>query len=306
MGAAAKFPADLHDGHAQLWSWDYDPDDGWVYVVSTGFQRDKGIILRRVRPAGIGDASQYETWGRAGNRWAWGNDPTLITPDGETWGELSFRRFGKGSWVLGGFLSSQYALGYRTLGQPVSPLTSVPIQTPVVGCGLGRGEPHRLPGGPTVRRLPAAGFTPGHPRRRRIGCVALEYESRVAVPGDAVPHDTARHLAAAPRSRSGRPDQPLALLVVVDDLVEGVPVLRGAVDLAGMTTRRTLRFRRAGGQLIGFFGGEFLVEGLSPRGPRSTGRADPPRCRRRRCAPHQNPATRWDPACCRVRDRRSH
>ena len=134
MGEAAKFPADLHDGHAQLWSWDYDPDDGWVYVVSTGFQRDKGIILRRVRPAGIGDASQYETWGRAGNRWAWGNDPTLITPDGETWGELSFRRFGSGSWVLGGFLSSQYALGYRTLAEPVSPLTSAPIQTPVVGC----------------------------------------------------------------------------------------------------------------------------------------------------------------------------
>ena len=134
MGEAAKFPADLHDGHAQLWSWDYDPDDGWVYVVSTGFQRDKGIILRRVRPAGIGDASRYETWGRVGNRWAWGNDPTLITPDGETWGELSFRRFGRGSWVLGGFLSSQYALGYRTLAEPVSPLTSAPIQTPVVGC----------------------------------------------------------------------------------------------------------------------------------------------------------------------------
>ena len=55
--SAAKFPAGLHDGHAQLWSWDYDPDDGWVYVVSTGFQRDKGIILRRVRPADIGDAS---------------------------------------------------------------------------------------------------------------------------------------------------------------------------------------------------------------------------------------------------------
>ena len=50
MGEDAKFPADLHDGHAQCWSWDYDPDDGWVYVVSTGFQRDKGIILRRVRP----------------------------------------------------------------------------------------------------------------------------------------------------------------------------------------------------------------------------------------------------------------
>ena len=51
MGPKATFPASLHNGYAQLWSWDYNPGDGWVYVVSTGFQRDKGIILRRVRPA---------------------------------------------------------------------------------------------------------------------------------------------------------------------------------------------------------------------------------------------------------------
>ena len=50
MGAKATFPASLYNGYAQLWSWDYNPDDGWVYIVSTGFQRDKGIILRRVRP----------------------------------------------------------------------------------------------------------------------------------------------------------------------------------------------------------------------------------------------------------------
>ena len=46
MGPKATFPASLYNGYAQLWSWDYNPDDGWVYVVSTGFQRDKGIILR--------------------------------------------------------------------------------------------------------------------------------------------------------------------------------------------------------------------------------------------------------------------
>ena len=54
MGAKATFPASMNNGYAQLWSWDYDPDDGWVYVVSTGFQRDKGIILRRVLPGDIG------------------------------------------------------------------------------------------------------------------------------------------------------------------------------------------------------------------------------------------------------------
>jgi len=45
MGEDAIFPAGMHGGYAQCWSWDYDPDDGWVYVVATGFQRDKGINL---------------------------------------------------------------------------------------------------------------------------------------------------------------------------------------------------------------------------------------------------------------------
>lgn len=131
MGEAAKFPADLHGGHAQLWSWDLDPDDSWVYVVSTGFQRDKGVILQRVRPEHIGDSRAYVAWD--GSRW--GGRPTPITPAGETWGELTFRRLDAGTWVLGGFLASEYALGYRVLSTPTTPLRSVPVQTPVRGCG---------------------------------------------------------------------------------------------------------------------------------------------------------------------------
>lgn len=135
MGEAAKFPADLFGGHAQLWSWDYDPGDGWVYVASTGFQRDKGVILRRVRPADIGVADGYQAWGHSGGRWSWGERATVITPAGETWGELSLRRLGPHMWVLGGFMSSRYALGYRTLATPTTSLAHVEIQTPVTGCG---------------------------------------------------------------------------------------------------------------------------------------------------------------------------
>lgn len=135
MGETATFAAALHDGHAQLWSWDHDPDDGWVYVVSTGFQRDKGIIVRRVRPARIGDRDGYQGWGRADGRWQWGVEPEPVTPPGETWGELSFRRLAARTWVLGGFLSSQYALGYRTLSAPTSDPAGIPVQKPVRGCG---------------------------------------------------------------------------------------------------------------------------------------------------------------------------
>jgi D-arabinan endo alpha-(1,5)-arabinofuranosidase len=128
-----KFPAGLHDGHAQCWSWDYDPADGWIYLVSTGFQRDKGIILRRVRPEDIGDPGRYSCWGHGGGRWSWGREPTPLTPDGETWGELSLRRIEKDRWILGGFVSSKYALGYRVIDSPTA-ARDAPLQLPVVGC----------------------------------------------------------------------------------------------------------------------------------------------------------------------------
>ena len=133
MGRRTRFPAGLHHGHAQCWSWDHDPDDGWVYVVSTGFQRDKGIILRRVRPEHLGTADRYVGWGYNRGRWDWGNEPTTITPAGETWGELSLRRLAPDNWILGGFASSKYALGYRTIAHPTANLHETELQLPVRG-----------------------------------------------------------------------------------------------------------------------------------------------------------------------------
>ncbi|WP_280831923.1 DUF4185 domain-containing protein [Mycolicibacterium frederiksbergense] len=141
LGEQAKFPADMHGGYAQCWSWDFDPDDGWVYVAATGFQRDKGIVLMRVRPERIGQRSQYLSWGYTGTRWEWGRQATPITPAGERWGELSLRRMAPGKWILGGFLASSYALGYRVVASPVANMHTTPIQTPVIGSSW-RGEDH--------------------------------------------------------------------------------------------------------------------------------------------------------------------
>jgi hypothetical protein len=132
LGGKTKFPAGLHGGHAQCWSWEYDPVDGWIYVASTGFQRDKGIILQRVRPEHIADRRQYVGWGRRKGLWSWANAPTPLTPAGETWGELSLRRLETGRWILGGFLSSGYALGYRVMNSPTA-MRAAPLQRPVVG-----------------------------------------------------------------------------------------------------------------------------------------------------------------------------
>jgi len=78
----------------------------------------------------LGDRSKYLGWGHG----RWGKEATVITPDGETWGELTLRRLDCGTWVLGGFLSSSYALGYRTIATPTADLADVPIQRPVLGC----------------------------------------------------------------------------------------------------------------------------------------------------------------------------
>ena len=130
LGKPARFPAGLYSGHAQCWTWDYNPEDGWVYIVSSGFQRNKGLILRRVRPEHIGDQSRYLAFAEG----KWGEEAHVITPPGETWGELSLRRLDCGTWILGGFLSSEYALGYRAVASPTAELGRVPLQRPVLGC----------------------------------------------------------------------------------------------------------------------------------------------------------------------------
>ena len=73
------------------------------------------------------------SWGYADGRWAWGDAATPITPQGEKWGELTFRRMAQGKWVLGGFLASKYALGYRVVDSPVANMHTTQLQIPVVG-----------------------------------------------------------------------------------------------------------------------------------------------------------------------------
>ncbi|QGJ95073.1 lysin A [Gordonia phage RedWattleHog] len=138
MGNSAKFDATMNGGRTQCWGWDYDPDDGYVYIVSTSFKRDRGISLRRVRPAGLGDWRLYENWGWDGKRWAWGAvEASSITPPDERWGELAFRRMKSGQWILGGFLSSKYNLSYRVIESPTANLYTTPLQTLVVGSAWG-------------------------------------------------------------------------------------------------------------------------------------------------------------------------
>jgi Domain of unknown function (DUF4185) len=146
------FPGDLHGGLAQLWSWDYCAKDGYIYIVSTEFKDGGPVILRRVRKGDIADPSKYVGWGWADEQWAWGNEPTSITPNGEDglapeqWRELTLRFVVDDKdnvlFVLfGGLCLSHGGLGYRVLTAPTDNLHAAPLQMAVLGTTWDKNDP---------------------------------------------------------------------------------------------------------------------------------------------------------------------
>lgn len=91
------------NGQRQLWTMEFDPADGFVYIMSTGFQRDKGIILWRVKWDRMWQMDEYQPWTFDGGRWHWGRvgeRPAEILAG--RWGELNLRIV-DGTWCLTGF-----------------------------------------------------------------------------------------------------------------------------------------------------------------------------------------------------------
>lgn len=87
-------------GLMQQATWTYNHDDDHVYVLTTGFQRDKPIILHRVFGGAITDPAAYEPWGFANGAWGWGNPATPVLEG--SFGEMCWRII-DGTWVLSWF-----------------------------------------------------------------------------------------------------------------------------------------------------------------------------------------------------------
>src|SRR5690606_30574422 len=106
---AEMFPGDHLDGLSQQCTWALHPTDGHVYLLTTGFQRDKGAILPRVPQENILDPSAYETYGAVGEgdaqRWDWGLAPTPVL--GGSVGEVCLRMV-EDRWVLIWFNAGLY------------------------------------------------------------------------------------------------------------------------------------------------------------------------------------------------------
>lgn len=99
-------------------------------MYSTGFQRDKPIILHRVPSGSITDLNAYDPWGYANGVWAWGNPPTPIL-DG-SFGEMCLRPM-EGKWVLTWFDAGDYRIDGIIMDYPTSDLYTAYRQTLIWG-----------------------------------------------------------------------------------------------------------------------------------------------------------------------------
>ena len=116
---AEMFPGDHLDGLAQQCTWALHPSDGHVYLLTTGFQRDKEAILQRVPQEKILDPAAYETYGATGEgeeqRWDWWLPPTPVLC-GQV-GEMCLRIV-EDRWVLTWFNAGLYRVDVLLAGSP--------------------------------------------------------------------------------------------------------------------------------------------------------------------------------------------
>lgn len=136
------WPGHAHHGHFQMLTWELGAD-GYVYALTTGFQRDKGLLLHRVPADRLLDPGAWEGWGfagasgatgnDAGGTWAWGRPPTIVLPG--AFGELCLRRLGD-RWWLCAFDAGNYRIDLIPLADgPTTNLHTAPRLTVVAGCG---------------------------------------------------------------------------------------------------------------------------------------------------------------------------
>ncbi|MFJ8310051.1 MULTISPECIES: DUF4185 domain-containing protein [unclassified Streptomyces] len=126
---AARFPGGLHGGLFQLLTWGLG-SDGYVYVYSTGFQRDKPVILHRVPADEITDPAAYQPWGRRDGVWGWGRPPTPVL-EGKS-GEMCLRPLA-GRWVLTWFNAGEYRIDAAVVDTPMADLSTAYRRTLIRG-----------------------------------------------------------------------------------------------------------------------------------------------------------------------------
>ncbi|MGH3775349.1 MAG: DUF4185 domain-containing protein [Pseudonocardiaceae bacterium] len=129
MHTGVTWPGGHHGGLFQMLTCEHG-GDGYVYVCSTGFQRDKGLMLQRVPADRLTDPAAWQAWGYRDGEWAWGNPPTVALT-GEL-GELCLRRV-EGRWLLAFFDAGGYRIDVLCLDSPTANMYEAQRKTLVHG-----------------------------------------------------------------------------------------------------------------------------------------------------------------------------
>lgn len=120
------WPGNHWNGWFQNLSW-CPGDDGYLYCVSTGFQRNNGLMLSRVRLDELTDPDAWQPWGwTSTDGWAWGHPPSIVLAG--AFGEQSLRRVDD-HWVLSVFDAGHYRIDVRLLASPAADMALAPVFT---------------------------------------------------------------------------------------------------------------------------------------------------------------------------------
>lgn len=103
---------DYLQGMGQLITWEEGPD-GYVYIMTTSFQRNDPVYLGRVRPNDIADHSEWEYYSvNDSGSVVWSDTASPILEDNVMAGEMSLRYI-DGHWVLAMFNRERMSIEVR-------------------------------------------------------------------------------------------------------------------------------------------------------------------------------------------------
>lgn len=135
--AGCRWAGDHLGGLFQMLTWEIDAAGEWVYALTTGFQRNRGLVLQRVRADRLTDPAAWDGWGWDGATWDWGRTPTEVLTG--AFGEMSLRRVpdasGREWWLLVVFDAGNYRIDAYLLDHPTANLYAAPRATLLHGCG---------------------------------------------------------------------------------------------------------------------------------------------------------------------------
>lgn len=135
--SVGRTPYRYMNGMGNLISWEKGPD-GYIYVVSTEFNRDDPVYLSRFREEQMADRKQWEFYNPS--KGTWGHDLVPILSDNVQAGEMSLRYIEK-HWVLAMFNEETASIEVRisdTIARDWNSIT--PARVVVAGNGGWRAE----------------------------------------------------------------------------------------------------------------------------------------------------------------------